>query len=102
MLFWSVILTGRETNEHNPAEITLVWPNMRTNHNLYVAHACRDNDVLSGEYYSQFTDLVIKQLKLVELWKESRLLHLENTKLMIFMSDWTVLRLDQDNLWLVQ
>ena len=52
MLFLSVILTGREKNEHNPAEITLVWPNMRTNQNLYVAHACRDNDVLSGEYYS--------------------------------------------------
>ena len=33
---------------------------------LYVAHACRDNDVLSDEYYSKFTDLVIKQLKLVE------------------------------------
>ena len=39
---------------------------MQTNQNLYVAHACRDNDVLSDEYYSQFTDLVIKQLKLVE------------------------------------
>ena len=40
---------------------------MRTNQNLYVAHACRDNDVLSGESYSQLTDLVIKQLQLVEL-----------------------------------
>ena len=66
MLFLSVILTRREKNEHSPAEITLVWPNMRTNQHLYVAHACRDNDVLSDEYYSQFTDLVIKQLKLVE------------------------------------
>ena len=52
--------------EHNPAEITLVWPNIRTNQNINVAHACHDNDVLSDEYYSQFTDLVIKQLKLVE------------------------------------
>ena len=39
---------------------------MQTNQNLYVAHACRDNDVLSVEYYSQFTDLVIKQMKLLE------------------------------------
>ena len=38
----------------------------KNNQNLYVAHACRDNDVLSDEYYSKFTDLVIKQLKLVE------------------------------------
>ena len=75
---------------------------MRTNQNLYVAHACRDNDVLSGGYYLQFTDLVIKQLKLVELWKESRLLHLKNTKFTIFISNWTVLRLDQDNLWFVE
>ena len=66
MLFLSVILTGREINEHNPTQNTLVWPNMQTNQNLYVAHACRDNDVLSDEYYSQFTHLVIKQLKLVE------------------------------------
>ena len=60
---------------------------MRTNQNLYVAHACRDNDVLSDEYFSQFTDLAIKQLKLLKLLKESRLLHLKITKLMIFMSD---------------
>ena len=66
----------KRKNEHRSNEITLVWPDMLTNQNLYVAHACRDNDVLSDEYYSQFTDLVIKQLKLVELWKESRLLHL--------------------------
>ena len=39
---------------------------MQTNQNLYVAHACRYNDVLLDEYYSQFTDLLIKQLKLVE------------------------------------
>ena len=49
---------------------------MRTNQNLYVAHACRDNYVLLDEYHSQFPDLLIKQMKLVELWKESRLLHL--------------------------
>ena len=55
-----------EKNEDDPAEITLVWSNMQTIQNRYVAHACRDNDVLSDEYYSQFTDLVIKQLKLVE------------------------------------
>ena len=66
MLFLSVILTGREKNEDNPAEITLVWQKMQTNQNLHVAHACRNNDVLSDEYYTQFTDLVIKQLKLVE------------------------------------
>ena len=49
MLFSSLILTGRKKKEHNPAEITLVWPNMRTYQNLYVAHACRDNVVLSGK-----------------------------------------------------
>ena len=52
----------KRKNEHNPAEITPVWPNMQTNQNLYAAHACRDNDVLFDEYYSQFTDSVIKQL----------------------------------------
>ena len=66
MLFLSVILAEREKNENNPAEITLVWPNMQNNHNINVAHACQDNDVLWDKYYSQFTDLVIKQLKLVE------------------------------------
>ena len=66
MLFLSVILTGREKTKHNPTKITLGWLNIRTNQTLYVAHACRDNDVLLGEYYSQFTDLVIKQLKLVK------------------------------------
>ena len=66
MLFLSVILTGREKNEYNPTEITLVWANMQTNQNFYVAHACSDNDFLSDEYYSQFTDYVIKQLTLVE------------------------------------
>ena len=39
---------------------------MLTNQNLSVAHACRDNDVLSDEDYLQFTDYVIKQLKSVE------------------------------------
>ena len=62
MSYWHEL----KKNEHNPAEITLVWPNMQTNQNLYVALACRDNDVLSDECYSKFTDLVIKQLKLVE------------------------------------
>ena len=66
LLFLSVIFTGTEKNEHIPAEITLVWPNMQNNQNLYVAHACRDNDVLSDEYYPKFSDLVIKPLKLVE------------------------------------
>ena len=65
-LFLNVLLTGREKKEHNPTEITLVWPNMQTNQNLYFAHACRDNDVLLDENYSQFTDLVIKQLMLAE------------------------------------
>ena len=36
---------------------------MQTNQNLYDAHACCDNDVLSDEYYSQFTDLVLKQIE---------------------------------------
>ena len=66
MLFLNVILTEKGNNYHDPSGITLAWPHMRTNQNLYVAHACRDHDVLSDEYYSQFTDLVIKQLKSVE------------------------------------
>ena len=40
MLLFSVILTERELN---PAEIILAWPNMWTNENLCVAHACRDD-----------------------------------------------------------
>ena len=58
MLFLSLILTGREKVNITP--LKLVCPNMRTNQNLYVAHTRRDNDVLSREYFSQLTDLVIK------------------------------------------
>ena len=50
LLVFSVILTGREKNEHILAEIILAWTNMWTYQNLFVAHA-RRVDVSLDEYY---------------------------------------------------
>ena len=74
MLFLSVILTGREYMNINPLKSLWCDKIMQTNQNIYIAHVCCDNDDLS--HASQFTNVVIKQLKLAEQWKENRLLHL--------------------------
>ena len=60
---FSAIFTRRGQNEHNPGEIILAWPNMRTYQNLWVAHARFVDDVLSDEYYQQITNLDIKHIK---------------------------------------
>ena len=59
------MLTDREKNEHNPAEIILAWSNIWTYENLCIAHARHTDYILSDEHGWKTTDWVIKHLKLV-------------------------------------
>ena len=66
MLFLIVILTGREKMNLTPLKSLWCDQTYKPIKICMLRMGIRDNDVLSDEYYSQFTDLVIKQLKLVE------------------------------------